>query len=98
MEDGSRRFRLELRDGTVDGIPATGDSDGPEQTLKRIALASREEAAAISAAVEQVLEAAGCLVDAGQGLFQLEGPQLAALMAILQKLAQPHGCPEAPGA
>jgi hypothetical protein len=83
MPDGRRWFRLEIRNS-----PA--GPDGHEETVQVLPVAGESQALAIRAAIHAVLEARGWQASAEPGLFHLEGPQLAALVAILKRLAVPE--------
>jgi hypothetical protein len=86
MPDGLRWFRLEIRDSSVG--PA-----GAQETVLVLPVAGESQALAIRTAIHAVLEARGWQASAEPGLFHLEGPQLGALVAILNRLAVPE--PEA---
>jgi len=83
MPDGLRWFRLEIRDS-----PA--GPGGHQETVQVLPVAGESQALAIRAAIHAVLEQRGCQASAEPGLFHLEGPQLAALVAILKRLAVPE--------
>ncbi len=83
MPDGLRWFRLEIRD-------SAGAPGGPQETVHVLPVAGASQALAIRAAIHAVLEARGWQASAEPGLFHLEGPQLAALVAILKRLALPE--------
>lgn len=53
-------------------------------------VAGESQALTIRAAIHAVLEERGWQASAEPGLFHLQGPQLAALVAILKRLAVPE--------
>jgi hypothetical protein len=90
MPDGRSWFRLEMADGPPDSGEGGTEAGGWMDTVQVIAVASRCQAQAITEAVHEVLEARGCHARDDQGLFHLEGPQLASLVAIMKRLALPQ--------
>jgi hypothetical protein len=89
MPDGRHWVRLQIRDSADDPEGSRGGTNLRLETLQVIAVESLCRAEAISRAVCEVLTARGFQADEEPGLFQLQGPQLGALVGILKQLALP---------
>jgi hypothetical protein len=87
MPDGRSWFRLEIRDSAAAPFGSGSEASGWQESVKVIGLDCVEQAHAITEAIHTVLEARGFQASTEQGLFHLEGPQLVALVAILNRLA-----------
>ncbi|KEF41622.1 MAG: hypothetical protein ER33_10120 [Cyanobium sp. CACIAM 14] len=88
--DGERWFRLEIGSGEAHRLVSASGRGAGEQTLEWIPVASRCQAEAISEAIQAVLSARGFQPGDDQGRFQLEGPQLGALVATLKRQGRPE--------
>jgi hypothetical protein len=89
MPDGLHWVRLEIRDSEDRAHGSGSEATRGLETLQVIAFDSLCQAEAVSGAIGEVFAARGFQARDIQGLFQLEGPQLATLLAILKQLALP---------